>query len=310
MSRLIEQRPVPPQYQQPGRFSEDWLLAADTVEIVDYLPGTHLRIWYNNDKGIYDFHHHSAMEFILCVENQSTVIANGQTFHLQAGDILIIPSRMLHKLIFETFGVRFIGLIDTDILKCYHDFKTLDPVFMNPFHCTPFTHPTIYQDIYDLITQMVNTYFENNAFAEIQIYGIFLKLSSVIGSYHFSKTISSDSNSLNVKQMEYFEKFSGLLSYIDANCTQELTLELVAQQMGFSKFHFSRLFKLYTGTTFYNYLCRKRIQVAQALLSTDVSITNAAFQSGFNNLTTFCRCFKKFTDFSPSEYRTRLFEDK
>ena len=129
MDREIQQRPTPMRYQQPDRFLSDWVLH-DTQEDVDYLPQTHLRIWYNNEQGIYNTHHHSAMEIMVCMENQSVVIANGETYRLNVGDILIIPPNMLHKLIFEDFGVRFIYLIDVEILKCYQDFKVIDPVFM------------------------------------------------------------------------------------------------------------------------------------------------------------------------------------
>ena len=50
------------------------------------------------------------------------------------------------------------------------------------------------------------------------------------------------------------------------------------------------------------------MQVAQSLLSTDTPITNIAIQTGFNNLTSFCRCFRRFTNCSPTEYRMRLSE--
>ena len=90
MDRDIQQRPVPLRYQQPDRFLSDWVLH-DTQEDVDYLPQTHLRIWYNNEKGIYNTHHHSAMEVMVCMEEESIVIANGETFRLNEGDILITP---------------------------------------------------------------------------------------------------------------------------------------------------------------------------------------------------------------------------
>ena len=307
MDRETQKRPTPMRYQQPGRYFEDWVLH-DTQEDVDYVPQTHLRIWYNNERGVYSTHHHSAMEIMVCMENQSVVIANGETYRLNVGDILIIPPHMLHKLIFEDFGVRFIYLIDVEILKCYQDFKVIDPVFMQPFHCTAATHPQIYQDLYDSLIQMTDVYFENNAFWEMRIYAIILSAISLIGRYHFTRNAQNDSAASEAKQWEYYGKFSSLLNYIDANYNQDLTLEQAAQYIGFSKYHFARLFKTYTNTTFYNYLCHKRMQVAQSLLSTDTPITNIAIQTGFNNLTSFCRCFRKFTNCSPTEYRLRLSE--
>lgn len=308
MARVVEKRPVPPRYEQPEPFTDEWILDQDT-EIVDYLPHTHLRIWFNNDKGIYDFHHHTAMEILLCLENQCLILANNEEYYLNVGDILFIPPHMLHKLIFDSFGERFIFLIDTDSLKYYRDYQALDPIFIKPFLCTPSSCPTIYSSVYKDLTQMTDIYFNNNIFTEIQIYSIFLKTVSTIGSHYFSNAYCVEETFSKEKHLEYFEKFTGLLNYIDENCSQEITLEQAAAQMGFSKFHFSRLFKIYTKTTFYNYLCHKRIQKAQSLLSTDASITAIAFQTGFNNSTSFCRCFKKITNCTPSEYRLKLFNE-
>ena len=56
----------PAKYRQPvseyyGRKVEN------SVEEVDFIPGTHLRIWYNIQHEGYEMHHHSATEIILCV---------------------------------------------------------------------------------------------------------------------------------------------------------------------------------------------------------------------------------------------------
>ncbi len=102
--------------------------------------------------------------------------------------------------------------------------------------------------------------------------------------------------------------FSNLLNFIDTHYADDLTLEQAAEYIGFSKYHLTRLFKQHTNTTFHNYLCYKRIQAAQSLLTEDKNrpITEIAFSSGFNNLTTFNRCFSKYTSCSPTEYRNKL----
>ena len=58
-----------------------------------------------------------------------------------------------------------------------------------------------------------------------------------------------------------------MLDYIDAHYTEDLTLDAVASYSGFSKYHFTRLFKQYANTTFYDYLSYKRIKVAEQLLT-------------------------------------------
>ena len=97
-----------------------------------------------------------------------------------------------------------------------------------------------------------------------------------------------------------------LLQYIERSYGEPLTLDDMASHVGFSKFHFIRLFKEYTGTTFYDYLTNKRIQHAKQLLASNMGITDVAFSCGFNNQTSFCRTFKKVCGCPPTEYRQNL----
>ena len=86
-----------------------------------------------------------------------------------------------------------------------------------------------------------------------------------------------------------------------------LTLEDTASLMGFSKFHFSRLFKDYTGYTFCDYLNYRRIKATEELLPrSDLPITEIAMQVGFSSISTFNRLFRVYKKCSPSEYRSKL----
>ena len=301
----ISQRSVPSRYEQP---ISGWTKrnTSGLHEKVDFIPRSNLRIWYNNQTEGYTPHHHDALEIIICKENSYTVIANNCTYNLNVGDILIIPPHMLHEILCDSYGVRFIFLVNMEFLNSFQDYKIFDSIFIEPYLCTASLRPDIYQQIYAAFMQMTDIYFSNNIFWEISIYSMLLKVLEDIGQDYFNKS-SHDKKSLSgIKQRERYEDFSNLLQYIDDNYAEELTLEQAANYIGFSKYHFSRLFKQHTNMTFYDYLCHKRIQAAQSLLTTDIPITEIAFQTGFNNLTTFCRCFKKCANCSPTEYRNKF----
>lgn len=304
------EKEIPPQYQQPvrgyiGRFIND----NDTLEEVDYVPQSHLRIWYNNQTEEYAPHHHDAMEIIVCMKDHYTVVVQSKTYVLHVGDILFIPRRVLHEIKTAPSGNRFIFLVNVDMFQCFQDMNTLEPLFIEPCLCTAATYPKSYQKIYSYFMQMIDIYFSNEMFWEGTIYTLIIKSMIMIGKEHFAQSMDADSGMTKGKHREHYEKFANLINYINANYTEDLTLEQMAAYIGFSKYHFSRLFKQHTNTTFYDYLCRKRVQAAQALLTTDLSITEIAFQTGFNNLTTFCRCFKKYADCSPTRYREMFREE-
>ena len=112
------------------------------------------------------------------------------------------------------------------------------------------------------------------------------------------------------EQKEYIEKFDLIFEYIHTHYTKNISLDTIAGIAGFSKFHFSRLFKQFTNMSFYDYLNKERIQVAETLLlNHKLSITEVAFQSGFSSIATFNRVFKKFKNCTPTEFRT-LYQNK
>ena len=132
----------PYKYEQPDHSFERRILDGALEEVV-YVPQSHVRIWHNDMTRSYPVHHHNSMEIIICMENQYTVIANGQNYILNVGDILLIPPHMLHELICTSKGVRFIMLISLETLTALQDFNTLDPLFMEAYLCNTQTHPMI-----------------------------------------------------------------------------------------------------------------------------------------------------------------------
>jgi AraC-like DNA-binding protein len=84
----------------------------------------------------------------------------------------------------------------------------------------------------------------------------------------------------------------------------DLTLEEAALTFNLNKFYFIRFFKKHTGYSFHSYLIKTRIDFARRyLVESKMSITDAAFRSGFNSLQTFNRLFKSMTGLTPRDYR-------
>ncbi|HEX3021454.1 MAG TPA: AraC family transcriptional regulator, partial [Lachnospiraceae bacterium] len=156
---------------------------------------------------------------------------------------------------------------------------------------------------YNLLLQIRNEYFSMNSFRELSIYSKIIDFFAQIGINHYESGFLNPYVRPN-KKIEYIEKFNAVLDFIDNHYMHDITLESVAAFAGFSKYHFTRLFKQYTDATFYDYLSYKRIKVAQDLLSKpELSITEIAFQSGFATISTFNRIFKRLIGCTPTDYR-------
>jgi transcriptional regulator GlxA family with amidase domain len=93
---------------------------------------------------------------------------------------------------------------------------------------------------------------------------------------------------------------------MDAASHEEWPVLRLARVSGVSQAHFARSFKDAFGVPPHRYLLTRRIERAMALLrDTDVSITEIAFQTGWNSLGTFGRVFRDVTGESPRALRAR-----
>ncbi len=93
---------------------------------------------------------------------------------------------------------------------------------------------------------------------------------------------------------------------MDAASHEEWPVLRLARVSGVSQAHFARSFKDAFGIPPHRYLLTRRIERAIALLrDTDVSITEIAFQTGWNSLGTFGRVFRDVTSESPRTLRAR-----
>jgi AraC-like DNA-binding protein len=92
--------------------------------------------------------------------------------------------------------------------------------------------------------------------------------------------------------------------WIDANSHREIDLEDAAAQAGISPFHFLRLFSDVLGVTPHQYLVRSRLRHAARLLADEErSITDIAYDVGFNDLSNFVRTFHRAAGVSPLKFR-------
>ncbi len=86
----------------------------------------------------------------------------------------------------------------------------------------------------------------------------------------------------------------------------ELSLADVAAKLGISIHDTSYLINELSGTNFYNFVNRYRVEEAKKLLSSarkkEFNILGIAFEAGFNSKTAFNTAFKKWTGVSPSQY--------
>ena len=96
---------------------------------------------------------------------------------------------------------------------------------------------------------------------------------------------------------------------VDAKADDELTLREMAQSVGLSTAHFSRMFRKSTGESPHQFVLRRRIKRAKAMLGAANSrVLDIAVSCGFKSQQHFARAFRYVCGASPTEYRQELLQ--
>lgn len=104
--------------------------------------------------------------------------------------------------------------------------------------------------------------------------------------------------------------------WISAHAAQEIDLDKIAAEAGLSPFHFLRLFSRALGVTPHQYLLRSRLRHAARLLVDGRSVTDTAYDVGFQDLSNFVRTFHRAAGVSPKSFqgaaqgKRKIFQEK
>ncbi len=95
-----------------------------------------------------------------------------------------------------------------------------------------------------------------------------------------------------------------IITYVSQNYYKEISLQSLSEKFHMSIPHISSSFHQLLGENFHRYLEKLRLaQACDLLLSTDSSVLDICFETGFTSYKTFSRVFFKNLKLSPTEYR-------
>jgi len=92
--------------------------------------------------------------------------------------------------------------------------------------------------------------------------------------------------------------------FVHAKMEDEFTLCKMAQSVGLSTAHFSRMFRKSTGESPHHFVLRHRVERAKEMLrAAEARILDVAVASGFKTQQHFARVFRRMCGVSPTQYR-------
>ncbi len=257
------------------------------------------KVWHGRYRDIsFIAHWHQEIELIYVRSGVLEVQAANHILTARTGDLVVLDSGDIHH-----------GNQKSDNL-CL-DFLLFDTAIISRrYHCNYFMNPILTQNDMQkdalegewerLLQLLDHELLEREPFyqdiVKSEIRSFWYKLLRVL-------PVSAPQTIMQNRQAELQLHLQELLTYLEDNSTENITLEDAAGRMGFSPCHFSRLFRQMTGICFTRYLNIIRVSNAsRQLLDTDRKLTDIALSCGFNNIRTFNRVFLEITGLTPTEY--------
>ena len=274
-------------------------------ETVEYENQRFVMLYDNDEIEEYPTHWHNAVEVIIPLHNGFTVVSGGVEYHLNEKEIIVIPPGELHSMPAQD-GRRIIFQCDNSVISEVPSLESILPVFSSAVHITPSLNKELYvlarKNILDIYTE----YYSKAPMADVRIYMYLITILTAIREFQLN---SADENSASTSDnSDESRKFGLVTKYINQNYMYELPLEKLASIAGYSKYHFSRIFKKYNNMSYIQYINSIRIKAAERLMADSaLPITEVAMQCGFSSLTTFNRAFRKAKGCTPTEFR-KLFK--
>ena len=109
---------------------------------------------------------------------------------------------------------------------------------------------------------------------------------------------------INSAAFAYYRRLGRVQQFVDEHYADPITLEIAADIACLDKKYFSTYFHSKTGVRFVDWISWVRISHAMELIRReDRAISLVAEASGFSDLRTFERAFKKCTGVTPTEYK-------
>lgn len=247
----------------------------------------------------HNLHINHFYEIYVFVKGDAGYIVGDSYFPLKYGDIIIISPYEVHKAVLKshTLYERFYMLVPTDIFDSFR-YNPLYDIMNNITQKKNYISlsDTDRKTALDLLYQMHNVLEkEHNSAKHLLAYGLFLQFVSLISSSTFENSVTHMSSLPSL--------ILDILKYIDTNLVDIDSIEQIATHYGISLSYLSTLFKNTIGTPAIKYIQARKIAYAKSLLDKGLTVTDACFQSGFNDCAYFIKIFKKHIDMTPLQYK-------
>lgn len=252
-------------------------------------------------------HYHKVLEIGKCLRGSGTCYVNGKAHPFKEGDVQVFLPTQPHLDIADNDNTFWI-FVSVEYSKIFSPHLTMDPAFLlklvGNMPISGLFHENEYPSITALISEIVTLARNQNAIAKKHPYTEDLVAAKII-------TLLLEMSAFDHQVQPVFhdtktDSILPALQLISHSVENQASLSVseMAEVCFMSESRFRKLFSSIIGESPKNYLIRSRVRKAeQLLISTAEPMSDVMTKCGFDDASTFYRCFMKIHGVSPTEYR-------
>ena len=258
-------------------------------------------------KGYY--HWHQICEFVLVHEGQGTIVVNQQAYDIKRGMFFFFPPYQLHQVYADVSVshpyLRSIFYTDPLLIeKQLSSFPRRQSRFADLWKGAV---PSLGFDLKDKVQEMERIFEQYDQAYRCgrgeELEEITLLFLQIINLLPLSDT-PDDGRHPMLKNGGAGRYSESIMRWIEEHYHEEVSLELLAEELHLSPNYISRVFRQETGSGIKDYLTARRIKQACRLLeTTNRPVEQIGYEVGFDNHSYFIQLFKRVVGTTPLKYR-------
>ncbi|MBQ9989342.1 MAG: helix-turn-helix domain-containing protein [Lachnospiraceae bacterium] len=228
---------------------------------------------------------------VLVLSGSGILMSDGEKYPLQSGNCFFIDCThpYYHESSadnpWELLWVHFYGSASAEYYSCFRE------------HSLPAFTPNCFNELKMRLEELFLLNEASDLRAEIESSRLIVEILSLLLLEITEK--EADEEPGQIKQRE-------IRAWLDEHYLEKFSLEELSERFFISKYHLSRQFKRYCGSSPNRYVIGKRITHAKKLLRfSDYSLEEVARESGFYDASYFNKQFRKAEGISPADYRRK-----
>ena len=262
-----------------------------SYEIIDYSDTINMRFSiYTAYEALVESHWHKGIEIVYILNGAMNITINENTYTIHKDEFSVVNSMEIHS-------TKCVGKATVLLLQIPTDaMPVTDRIDCRKYSNNEYTK--IFSSLIDIYnTKEKGYYLKFNSVVYDMLYSLFLQ---------FGKTNEVDTITVSTDK-EALTKMGIVIDYVQKHYMDNRCLEDVSTLACYNKQYFTRIFKKYIRSTFFDYLNSVRIRhVFEDLIHTDLSISEIAEKNGFSNNKNFQKVFKKSYNCTPSNMRKKI----